>query len=91
MKRAKSAALEGEVLKADKSLPDVLPLLPGRSASLKTAAGILREMGTVYRAARAGKLDVQTACRMTYILQGMAKIFETHEFEKRIEALERKP
>lgn len=84
----KSVSLEGEILKPGEALPPGLPLLPGRPASLKTTNGILREMGTCYRAARAGKLDVQTACRLVYILQGMAKVFEIHEFEKRIAALE---
>lgn len=84
----KTAAIEGEIFKPGESLPNPLPLLPGRPASLKTTNGILREMSTCYRAARAGKLDVQTACRLVYILQGMAKVFEIHEFEKRISALE---
>jgi hypothetical protein len=86
----KSAALEGEIIKPGEDLPAVPPLLPGRPASLKTANGILREMGTCYRAARSGNLDVQTACRLVYILQGMAKVFEIHEFENRIAALEEK-
>lgn len=84
----KTAAIEGEILKPGESLPAGPPLLPGRPASLKTTNGILREMGVCYRAARAGKLDVQTACRLVYILQGMAKVFEIHEFERRIAALE---
>lgn len=84
----KSASLEGEIIREGKELPAGPPLLPGRPASLKTTNGILREMGVCYRAARAGKLDVQTACRLVYILQGMAKVFEIHEFEKRIAALE---
>jgi len=84
----KSAAIEGEILKPGEPLPAGLPLLPGRPASLKTASGVLREMAAVYRASRRGALDLQAACKLTFILQSMGRLHETVELERRVAALE---
>lgn len=73
---------QGEVLPAHP------PLLDGRVANLDSAGGVLKEMATVYRAARAGRLDVQTACRLTFILQSMGRLWEVVELERRVTALE---
>jgi hypothetical protein len=62
-----------------------------RVGRLDTASAVLREMSKVYRAARSGKLDVAEACRFTYMLQTMGRLWETTEFERRLEALERNP
>lgn len=61
-----------------------------RVGRLDTSAGVLREMSRVYRQARQGKLDAQTACRLTYILTSMGRIWETVEFERRLQALEKR-
>lgn len=61
-----------------------------RVGRLDCASGIAREMGRVYRAARGGKLDVQDACRFTYMLSCMGRLFEAVELVKRIESIEAK-
>lgn len=64
------------------------PLPPSRVGRLDSAAGVLREMAKVYRASRQGKLDVHVACRFTYMLQSMGRLWEVVELERRVQALE---
>jgi hypothetical protein len=59
-----------------------------RLGRMDTASGVLREMTKVYRDARRGKLPLADACRYTYILQAIGKLFETTELEKRMQAIE---
>jgi len=55
---------------------------------LDTAAGILRELGRVYRSARAGELPMADATKLAFILGLMARIVEGAEFEARLDRLE---
>jgi hypothetical protein len=59
-----------------------------RVGRLENCAGILREMATVYRAARRGQITVEAACKFTYMLSCMGRLHEAAELEKRVEALE---
>jgi hypothetical protein len=45
-------------------------------------------MASVYRQAKAGRMDVQEATRLTYILSNIAKVIETSDVAMRLELLE---
>ena len=51
---------------------------------------VRREMASVYRQARGGKMDVSEAGRLAYILTGIGKLIEATEIEKRLQQMERK-
>lgn len=55
---------------------------------LSTAQDIRREMAKVYRECRSDILDAQTGTKLTWMLQGIAKVIETSDIEQRIEQLE---
>lgn len=55
---------------------------------LDTMNDVKREMAKVYRECRSEILDAQTGTKLTWMLQGIAKVIETSDLEKRIEALE---
>jgi len=66
-----------------------LPPSKGRyRCKLDTLADIKREMSKVYREARSGVTDVQDATKLVWCLQGVAKVIETSDLEKRVEQLE---
>lgn len=68
---------------------EVIPSpLNGRVARLDSAAGVLREMARIYRAARTGRIPMADASRLTYMLSSMGRLFETVELEQRVTALE---
>jgi hypothetical protein len=74
---------------AQEIICDFVPLSPAvRVGRLDSAAGVLREMARVYRAARAGRLPTAEAARLTYMLQSMGRLYETVEIERRLTALE---
>jgi hypothetical protein len=51
---------------------------------------VRREMASVYREARAGRMDTSEAGRLAYILTGIGKLIEATEIEKRLVQMERK-
>lgn len=55
---------------------------------LNSIEDVRREMATVYREARSGKLDIGDAGRLAYILTGIGKMIEVGEIEKRLSELE---
>lgn len=76
--------------KADKNQVVVLPPTPQRKGSIQLTklSDVRFEVAKLYREARTGKIDVQDATRLAYLLQVLAKIIENGELEKRIEQLE---
>ena len=56
-------------------LPD--PPLP--KIKLNSREDVRREMATIYREARAGKIDVSDAGRFAYVLTGIGKLIEPVE------------
>lgn len=64
------------------------PPLNGRVGRLDSAAGVLREMARIYRAARTGRIPMADASRLTFMLSSMGRLYETVELEKRVAALE---
>lgn len=76
--------------KRDKKQIVVLPPTPRQKGSIQLTkiSDVRYEVAKLYREARTGKIDVQDATRLAYLLQVLAKIIENGELEKRIEALE---
>jgi hypothetical protein len=57
---------------------------------LNSIGDVRREMGTIYREARAAKLDISDAGRLAYVLTGIGKLIEVELIEQRLAELERK-
>ena len=57
---------------------------------LNALEDVRREMASVYREARAGRIDTSEAGRLAYILTGIGKLIEATEIEKRLSQMERK-
>ena len=57
---------------------------------LNSLGDVRREMATIYREARAGKLDISDAGRLAYVLTGIGKLIEVEQIEQRLNQLERK-
>ncbi len=57
---------------------------------LNALEDVRREMASVYREARAGRMDASEAGRFAYILTGIGKLIEATEIEKRLSQMERK-
>jgi hypothetical protein len=55
---------------------------------LQTLDDVRREMGSVYRDARGGRLDPKDAARLAYVLGEMVKLLAVKELEARLAALE---
>lgn len=55
---------------------------------LNSLEDVRREMATIYREARAGKMDIADTGRLAYVLTGIGKIIEASEIERRITELE---
>ncbi len=72
---------------------EVLPA-PGKSGdptpwvNLKTINDVRVEMAAVYREAKGGRMDVQDATRLVYILTQIQKAIESGDLARRVELLE---
>jgi len=62
---------------------------PGKPLAEYTLEDVRREMASVYREARAGRMDASEAGRLAYILTGIGKLIEATEIEKRLSQMER--
>lgn len=56
---------------------------------LKNIDDVCKELGRLYREARAGLVEVQDASRLANMLQILARCIEGGELERRLEALEK--
>lgn len=64
-------------------------LLPTPSRiDLKTIDDVRLEMARVYRDMKSGVIETADGTKLAYVLAQIGKLIETHEVEKRIEALE---
>jgi hypothetical protein len=61
---------------------------PPTKIRLQCLEDVRREAARVYREARAGKIETADASRLSFMLQGIAKMIEAGSIERRIEALE---
>ena len=56
--------------------------------ALQSMEDVRREAARVYREARAGRIETADASRLSFMLQGIAKMIEATSIERRISALE---
>lgn len=63
---------------------------PPPKIKLNSIGDVRREMATIYREARAGKLDISDAGRFAYVLTGIGKLIEVELIEQRLAQLEGK-
>ena len=68
---------------------NVLTLTPLSKIDLRDAHAIRRELGSVYRDMRAGRLASQDGTRLAYVLDMIRKAYETAVLADRLELLER--
>lgn len=87
MSRQKSTTQTPLTLDAETGEP--IPPPPASAINLHDIAAVRREMGKVYRDARAGKIDSQDGTRLVYILTQIAKLHEAEELERRVQQLEK--
>jgi DNA polymerase III delta prime subunit len=87
MSRRKSTTQTPLTLDAETGEP--IPPPPASAINLHDIAAVRREMGKVYRDARAGKIDSQDGTRLVYILTQIAKLHEAEELERRVQQLEK--
>jgi hypothetical protein len=67
----------------------VLTLTPMPKIDLRDAHAIRRELGSVYRDMRAGRMATQDGTRLAYVLDMIRKAYETAVLADRLELLER--
>jgi hypothetical protein len=61
---------------------------PVRRFELSSLRGIRRELSSVYRLARVGELELQSATRLAYLLSTLGKLSESELLEDRLRRLE---
>lgn len=67
----------------------VLALTPQPKIDLRDAHAIRRELGSVYRDMRSGRIASQDGTRLAYVLDMIRKAYETAVLAERLELLER--
>jgi len=80
--KSEAVTVDGE---SGKPLP-VPPRMP--CTKLGTVREIRREMATLYRAARYGRIRTQDATRLAFILTQIVKTLEFEDLQTRLETLE---
>ncbi len=68
----------------------VLEAAPTPRLNLHNLEALRREMGSVYRDMRGGRIDTQDGSRLVYVLGEMRKLIEAADLERRIQQLEGK-
>jgi hypothetical protein len=68
---------------------NVRTLTPLPKIDLRDAHAIRRELGSVYRDMRAGRIATQDGTRLAYVLDLIRKAYETAVLADRLELLER--
>lgn len=68
---------------------NVITLTPLPKIDLRDAHAIRRELGSVYRDMRAGRIASQDGTRLAYVLDMIRKAYETAVLAERLELLER--
>lgn len=64
-------------------------LTPLAKIDLRDAHAIRRELGSVYRDMRAGRIASQDGTRLAYVLDLLRRAYETAVLQERLEMLER--
>ncbi len=61
---------------------------PPLKLDLRSPAAVRRELASLYRDARSGKLDPGAATKLGYLLELLRKAFETTDLQERLDLLE---
>jgi hypothetical protein len=61
---------------------------PPTVGKLDTLTRVRRQMTRLYKEARTGTLETQEATRLCFLLVSIAKLIESSDLERRIEAME---
>ncbi|WAW09756.1 hypothetical protein NB640_11085 [Oxalobacter vibrioformis] len=77
---------EVEVFDEEGNLLDPAPL---PKIDLHDAHAIRRELGSVYRDMRSGRIETQEGTRLAYVLDMIRKAYDTSVLQERVEFLER--
>ena len=85
-RRLESAKHQSVTIDATSGMPTPTP----PKIKLNALEDVRREMASVYREARGGRMDTSEAGRLAYILSSIGKLIEATEIEKRLEQLERR-
>lgn len=80
----RSRIAENALAEGDRADPSPSPA----RVDLRDAEAILRELRTVYREARAGRIELADATRLAFLLQTLGKLYEVHVLERRLRELE---
>jgi hypothetical protein len=80
-----SGKVEIEVIEAASN-----SVIPTPKIDLRDAHAIRRELGSVYRDMRSGRITSQDGTRLAYVLDLMRKAYETAVLEDRVITLEAK-
>ena len=79
----------GELIPARRrALVPTPPPRTGRMPALCTSVGVARELASVYRAMKAGKLDSSEGGRRAYVLSLLGRVIEGALIEERLARLE---
>lgn len=65
----------------DNEIPDTLP--PRRWAGLRTSREVRKELASLYRAARDGRVDTTDAARLAYLLTNILRALAAERVEQR--------
>lgn len=68
---------------------DSSKVTPLRKIDLRDAHAMRRELATVYREARSGRIAPSEATKLAHLLEVLRRMYETSELEARLERLER--
>lgn len=81
-KNGASVTVDGATGKPITGVPRIQPI------RLDTLRGIQRELASLYRAARFGRVSTADASRLAYVLDRLARLQEIQAIEARLSALE---
>jgi hypothetical protein len=80
--------MKANQLKQQGKIEVLPPAKKGRSLALTTVGHCRSELASIYRLAKAGTLNLQDACKYTYVLVALSKMVEASDTEQRLEQLE---
>ena len=73
---------------ANESKGELVNLSPAARINLHDAHAIRRELASVYRDMRSGKLETQDGTRLGYVLNQLLRAYETSVLQDKLESIE---
>ncbi len=74
-------------MQINESKGELIPLTPSK-INLHDAHAIRRELASVYRDMRSGKIEAQDGTRLAYVLNMMRQAYETGVLQDKLETIE---